>query len=119
MGLCEPHEVQQGHVQGPAPGQGQSQTWIQIEALIDKDQHWKEGLGVLVDEILDVSALYACSPKTQMYPVIHKWKCGQQVEGGDSVPLMRPHLEFQHRKNMDLLECGCSAWKREGSRETL
>lgn len=54
VGLCEPHEVQQGHVQGPAPGQGQSQTWIQIEALIDKDQHWKEGLGVLVDEILDM-----------------------------------------------------------------
>lgn len=35
MGLCKPHEVQQGHVQGSAPGLGQSQTWIQIEALVD------------------------------------------------------------------------------------
>lgn len=35
VGLCESHEVQQGHVQCPAPGLGESQTWTQIEALID------------------------------------------------------------------------------------
>lgn len=35
VGLCQPHEVQQGYVQGPTPGLGQSQTWIQIEASVD------------------------------------------------------------------------------------
>jgi len=30
-----------------------------------------------------------CSPKSQPYPWLHQEKCGQQVEGGDSAPLLR------------------------------
>ena len=30
VGPCQPHEVQQGQVQGPAPGSGQSQAHIQV-----------------------------------------------------------------------------------------
>jgi len=30
-----------------------------------------------------------CSPEGQPYPGLHQEKCGQQVEGGDSGPLLR------------------------------
>lgn len=49
-----------------------------------------------------------------MYPVTHKRKCGQQAEGGDSVPLMRPHLDFQHWKNMDLLRVWLFSLEKRG-----
>ena len=35
MGLCEPHEVQQGQVRGPAHGLGQSQAQIQAGQRMD------------------------------------------------------------------------------------
>ena len=31
----------------------------------------------------------ACSPESQPYPGLHQEKCGQQVEGADSAPLLR------------------------------
>jgi len=31
----------------------------------------------------------AGSPEGQLYPGLHQEKCGQQVEGGDSAPLLR------------------------------
>jgi len=31
----------------------------------------------------------ACSPEGQLYPGLHQEKGGQQVEGGDSGPLLR------------------------------
>jgi len=46
VGLCEPHEVQQGQVQAPAPG------WVQSPL---STQAAEKGLGVLVDEKLDMS----------------------------------------------------------------
>jgi len=53
----------------------------------------------------------ARSPEGQQYPGLHQEKHGQQVEGGDSATLVRPHLESrvqlwgpQHRKDRDLLE---------------
>jgi len=57
----------------------------------------------------------ACSPEIQLYPGLRQEKHGQQVEGGDSAPLLRsrenppgvlcvqlwsPH----HRKDMDVME---------------
>ena len=29
-----------------------------------------------------------CSPENQLYPGLHQKKCGQQVKGGDSAPLL-------------------------------
>ena len=37
-GLCKPHEVQQGEVQGPACGSGQSQAHIQAGWRMDREQ---------------------------------------------------------------------------------
>ena len=30
----------------------------------------------------------ACSPEGQVHPGLHQEKCGQQVDGGDSAPLL-------------------------------
>jgi len=47
-------------------------------------------LGVLVDEKLNMSqAMCTHSPESQPYPGLHQEKHGQQVEGGDSAPLLR------------------------------
>jgi len=56
----------------------------------------------------------ARSPEGQSYSGLHQKKCGQQVEGGDSAPLLCsaetlagvlcPALEPQHNKYMELLE---------------
>ncbi|PKU47027.1 rna-directed dna polymerase from mobile element jockey-like [Limosa lapponica baueri] len=54
---------------------------------------WTEGspeedLGVLVDEKLTMSSICACSPESQPYPGLHQKKCGQQVKGGNSAPVL-------------------------------
>jgi len=56
-----------------------------------------------------------CSPEGQKYPRLHQEKRGQQVEGGDSAPLLRSSetplgvyciqlCRPQHKKGMELLE---------------
>ncbi|KAK4829585.1 hypothetical protein QYF61_005685 [Mycteria americana] len=60
------------------------------------------------------TAMCAHSPESQPYPGLHQKQRGQQVEGGDSAPLLRAGetpLQYclqlwgpQHRKDMDLLE---------------
>jgi len=35
-------------------------------------------------------AMCVPSPEGQLYPGLHQEKCGQQVQGGDSAPLLRP-----------------------------
>ena len=56
----------------------------------------------------------SCSPSGQPYPEWHQEKCDQQVEGGDSAPLLccdETPLEYyvqfrspQHKKDMEVLE---------------
>jgi len=45
VGLCKPHEVQQGLVQGPVHGSGISQAQIQAGWRMDWEQPWQVGLG--------------------------------------------------------------------------
>jgi len=50
----------------------------------------EEDLGALVDEKLDMSQQCALAvPKGQPYPGLQQKQHGQQVEGGDSAPLLR------------------------------
>jgi len=42
-----------------------------------------------VDKKLDEPPLCARSPAGQLYPGLHHKQCGQQVEGGDSAPMLR------------------------------
>lgn len=93
-----------------------------------------------------------CSPESQPCPEVHQKQCGQEVEGGDSVPLLcssetSPEVlcplwgpqhkdvvlleEVQRRvtkqiRGVEHLSCedrlrdsGCSAQRRNGSRESL
>ena len=54
MGPHEPHEVQQGQVQGTAPGLGQSQIWAKTGRRTPTEQPCGEDLEVLVKEKLDI-----------------------------------------------------------------
>ena len=45
VGPCEPHEVQQGQVQGPALGSGQSQAQIRAGQIMNWERSQGEGLG--------------------------------------------------------------------------
>ncbi|PKU49327.1 sodium glucose cotransporter 1-like [Limosa lapponica baueri] len=56
---------------------------------IESSPEGKELVGVLVDEKLDMSQEYAFhSPEGQLNLKLHQKKCGQQVQGGDSTPLL-------------------------------
>jgi len=56
----------------------------------------------------------ACSPEGQLCPELHQEKCDQQVQGGDSAPLLLSRetppgvlhtvLAPQHKKDMELLK---------------
>ena len=75
----------------------------------------EKGLGVLVDERLGHElAMFTRSPESQRYPGLPQKKHGQQVEGGDSAPLLHTRetppgvcvqiWSPQHGKDADLLE---------------
>ena len=56
------------------------------------EQIWGQGLGgVGWQEAQHDPAMCVCSPESQPYPGLHQKKCDQQVEGGDSPPLLCSH----------------------------
>ena len=97
VGLREPHEVQQGQVEGPACGSWQSQTQVQAGWRVAREQPWGEGLGGTGGwEAQHEVAICICSPESQLYPGLHQEKRGQQVEGGHSAPLLSPWKATLH-----------------------
>ena len=88
-GPCEPHEGQQGQVQGPASGSGQWPVSIQAGGWRDWEQRWGEGLrGTGGWKAGHEPSVCARSPEGQPYPGLHHKKCGQHVNGGDSASLL-------------------------------
>ena len=89
MGLCEPHEVQQGKVQGPASGLGHPCYQYRLG---------HEDLEVLLDEKLDMSHQRALAAQKAN----HILDCSKRRVASRSreviLPLystlMRPHLEY-------------------------
>lgn len=62
VGLCEPHEMQQVHVQGPAPGSGNPKHKHRL------GREW-------IKNSPEEKDLCACCPESQPYPRLHQKKC--------------------------------------------
>lgn len=94
MGLCEPHGVQHGQVQGLASRSGQSQA--QIEA--GEETGLKAALrgrmrGCWLTKQTNKNPqhepeIYVCSPESQPCPGLLQKQHDQQVEGGYHPPLL-------------------------------
>jgi len=63
LGSEEPDEVQQGQVQGPAPGEDQLHALVQVWGGPAGEQLCGEGPGVLVDDKLTMSQQCALAAK--------------------------------------------------------
>lgn len=87
VGLWKLHEVQQGQIWGPVPGLEQSQPWIQAGRWVDWGQLW-DRLGFGGWKSWQKLVMCTWSPESQPYPGPHQKNHGQQVQGGDSPPLL-------------------------------
>ena len=63
MGREEPDEVQQGQVQGPAPGEEQPQAPVQAGTDLLESSSVERDLGGLVDDRLTISQEHALGAK--------------------------------------------------------
>ena len=90
--LCreEPDEVQQGQMQGPAPGEEQPQAPVQARGRPAGEQLCGEGPGCPSGWQVDhESAVCPGYQEAQWDPGVHE-ECGQQVKGGSPSPLLCP-----------------------------
>ena len=91
LGREEPDEVQQGQVQGPAPGQEQSHASVQAWGGPAGEQLCAEGPGCPGGrQVNHEPAVCPGCQESQWDPGLHSEECGQQDEGGSPSPLHCP-----------------------------
>jgi len=91
MGGEEPDAVQQGQVQGPAPGKEQPTHQYRLGADLLESSSAERDLGVLVNDKLAMSQQCALVVKKANGILgCIKEECGQEVEGGSPPPLLYP-----------------------------
>ena len=91
---------------------GQSQAQIPAGRRMDWEQPWGGLRSAGWWEAQHDPAMCTGSPEGQLHPGLHQKQRGQQVEGGDSAPLLctsetSPGVQLwspQHRKDTELLE---------------
>jgi len=86
MGLCELHKVQQGQVQGHASGSRQPP--VSIQAAYERFENSPAEKDTDGRKAGHETPTCAHRPEGQPYPGLHQEKRGQQVDGGDSAPLL-------------------------------
>jgi len=113
--MCETHEVQQGPVQGPAPGLGQAPYQYRLEDEGIESSPAKKDLRVLTAEKQDMS--HQCALATQkVNRILGGIKTNMSSSSSEVIlslysALVRPHPEScvrlwnpQHEKDMELLD---------------
>jgi len=84
-----PDEVQQGQMQGPAPGEEQPHASVQAWGGPAGEQLCGEGPGCPGGrQVKHEPAVCPGCQESQWDPGVHQEECGQQVEGGSPSP---PH----------------------------
>ena len=84
----EPDEVQQGQVQGRAPGEEQPHAPVQAWGRPAGEQLCREGLGCAGGrQVNQEPAVCPGCQEGQWDPGVHQEESGQQVKGGCPLPL--------------------------------